>query len=522
MRPFLFFIVLSLHFLNMNAQTVHPHFLDGVVYARQDTNNSSLQLDPYVPGSNAYLDSLILEHGIDTIAGTLQNAPSFYRIEFSDSSEVDQLVQALQSANTFDLAEKMPYFQATYDPNDPRYPQQWSLSKVNAPKAWDSSKGDSSVRIAIVDNAVSTGHEDLKAAMWDNSDEMDGNSLDDDLNGYPDDKHGYDVADQDGDPDPPSGSGSNSAWVHGTHVGGIAGASTDNGMGIASVGHDAKLIAVKCSENSSGGSALTHAYEGVDYAIQVGADVINMSFGSYSNTKVGEVLLQEARSKGIALMGAAGNDDSTGVHYPAGHSQVMAIGATNSSDEKAFFSNYGNWIDVMAPGTSIESSLSGGSGDQYGALNGTSMATPLVSGVAALVLSADPNITPSELEQLIEDGATDISDKNPSYSGQLGSGRVDAYNAVSTALGIRSKGAMSPDLRVRPQPNNGRFELTGVPRGAERYRLNGQDGRLIRKGPLSPPYDRFSFTELQDGVYYLWIYGMDPGSYTYTKVVIAR
>lgn len=501
--PFLFLVLLI---SSLKGQTVYPNYLDGVVYAEKDTS-SNLQLDPYVAGSAPYLDSLIVEHGIDTIAGTLRSLPRFYRIEFSDTSEVDMLLQALRDASFFLDAEKMPYFETSYDPNDPSYSDQWHLQKVDAPRAWDSTKGDSSVRTAIVDNAVSTQHEDLSEALWVNEDETDGNGIDDDLNGYPDDKHGYDVADSDGDPNPPSGSGTNSGWVHGTHVGGIAGASTDNGKGMASLGHDTRLIAVKCSPNSSDGSALTHAYEGVDYAMQVGADLINMSFGSSSGNMVGDALLQQARGQGVVLVGAAGNSDTTAEHYPAAYPEVIAVGATNSADERGYFSNHGNWIDVMAPGVSIFSALSGGSGDGYGDLQGTSMAAPVVSGIAALLLSVEPSASPGDVETTLEESAEDISDENPGYEGQLGAGRVNAFFAVRSALGAEPVKSEEEELRIRPQPNDGTFELVGVPDKAERYRLIDERGRLHREGALRSPYQSFSLPELPDGVYLLRIDG---------------
>lgn len=503
---FLTFLLLS---FSSKAQTVYPDYLDGVVYAEQAAS-SSLPLDPYIPGSDAVLDSLIQEHHIDTIAGTLQTLPDHYRIEFSDSNEVDQLIQGLKSVSIFSAAEKMPYFTTFYTPNDPYFSSdQWYLQKIKAPKAWDSSKGDSTVQIAVVDNAVSTAHQDIVGALWTNADETDGNSLDDDLNGYTDDKHGYDAADSDGDPDPPSGSGSGSAWVHGTHVAGVAAAATDNGTGMASVGFNSELIAVKCSPNSSGGNVLTHAYEGVDYAIQAGADLINMSFGSSSGNMVGDVLIQQARNNAITLVGAAGNSDSTEKHYPAAYPEVIAVGATNPNDEKAFFSNHGDWIDVMAPGTGIRSSLSGGSGDQYGELQGTSMASPVVAAVASLVLSIDSDKSPSDMEQLIERSAEDIDPKNPGYSGELGDGRVNAYRAVSSALGIVPRKQDQDRLLIRPQPNDGSFELLGIPEGAERFRLKDDRGRLHRKGPISEPYESFSFHGLSDGIYYLRILGED-------------
>lgn len=499
----LFFLLFFQSFAS-TAQTVHPNYLDGVLYARQDTG-STLQLDPYLGGS-VYLDSLINEHGIDSIGATLNNAPRWHRVEFQDSSGVGQLIQALEASSIFDTAEKMPYFETSYDPNDPLYSQQWHLEKVDAPSAWDTTKGDSSITIAVVDNAVSTQHEDLVGALWVNEDESDGNGFDDDLNGYVDDRHGYDVADGNGDPNPPSGSGSSSQWIHGTHVGGIAGASTDNGTGGSSLGFRTRIIAVKCSPDNSSGGALTNAYEGVDYAIEAGADIINMSFGSYSGNMVGDVLLQNAKNDGIALIGAAGNDDSTGVHYPAGHSDVIAVGATDANDKKASFSNYGSWLDLMAPGVQIESSVSGGNSDQYSSLNGTSMAAPVVSGVAALVLSVK-DAGPEELEQHLEEGSVDIGQENPNYEGRLGSGRVSALSAVQNALGVEEVES-SERLKLYPRPSTGTVTLEGIPDGVTEYRVIGPNGKLFEKGPLEGRSERFSF-DLPTGVYILQLRGED-------------
>lgn len=327
-----------------------------------------------------------------------------------------------------ELVERVPRYELFYTPNDPDLPQQWNLQTVQGENAWDLSTGSNAVTIAIVDDAVLLSHQDLAPNLWVNPGEIPGNNIDDDGNGYVDDINGYDVADGDNDPSPP-GTATNSNFTHGTHVAGISGAATDNGMGIASIGFDIRLMAVKSKTSASSGGSLQAPYAGVQYAIAAGADVINMSWGGSASSATYQAIFDLAYQNGIVCIAAAGNSNTSAPMYPASYNNVISVGATEPGDAKASFSNFGATVDVMAPGDGIFSTLAG-SNNSYGNLSGTSMASPLVAGLAGLMLSFDPTLSPDDLETCLLSTCDNIDVQNPNYLGQIGAGRINAYEAL--------------------------------------------------------------------------------------------
>ncbi|MFH1319877.1 MAG: S8 family serine peptidase [Bacteroidota bacterium] len=349
-----------------------------------------------------------------------------YLIEFGKTTMANNLIEEFKQLDFIDYSEKVPNYQLFYTPND-LHTNQWYLPQIQAESAWDISTGSDSVIVAIVDNAVSTIHEDLIDNLWVNPGEIDGNSIDDDGNGYTDDINGYDVADYDNDPNPPTPT--DGTFAHGTHCAGITSAATDNSTGIASIGFKAKIMAVKSSTDASGGLSLAAAYLGVQYAITAGADIISMSWGGGAYSQTYQNLFTQAHNNGIVLIAAAGNSNTTIPHYPSAYNNVISVGSTNSSDSKSWFSNYGTTIDVMAPGSNIWSCLAG-STSSYGYKSGTSMACPLVSGLAALMLAKNPYLTPDDLEACLKGSCDNIDAQNPSYIGLIGAGRINAYQAL--------------------------------------------------------------------------------------------
>ncbi|MES1219845.1 MAG: S8 family serine peptidase, partial [Bacteroidota bacterium] len=284
---------------------------------------------------------------------------------------------------------------------------------------WDYFSTGSNVVIAIVDDAVSRNHSDLSPNLWVNPGEIAGNGIDDDGNGFIDDINGYDVADNDANPNPPS-----LAFDHGTHVAGIASAATNNNNGISSIGYSCKLMCVKASNTPS---LITNGYDGIIYAANSGANVINLSWGSSSFSTTAQNIINYARSKGCIIVAAAGNDNVSTLFYPAAYTGVISVAATAPGDTKASFSNYGNWITVSAPGLNIYSTLPG---DTYGNLSGTSMASPLVAGLVGLMRSLNPGMPAADLINCLKTTATNIDALNPTYTGQLGTGRIDAEAAM--------------------------------------------------------------------------------------------
>jgi gliding motility-associated-like protein len=351
-----------------------------------------------------------------------------YLIEFVDGKETNLLIDLLIKSNLFEYVEQVPKYLLYYTPNDLQIAQ-WNLKKILAENSWNIKRGNKNVVIGIVDDAMDTAHSDIEPVTWKNKKEIRNNGVDDDGNGYVDDYIGWDFADNDNDPTP-----GGSSLQHGTHCAGIAGAATDNSNGIASIGFGCQLMIAKIGK--LGYANLFNPYLGVEYAIINKVKVISMSWGGggYSNTY--QLLFDKAYKDGIVCVAAAGNSSSNIKQYPACYNHVISVGSTTNTDLVSSFSNYGTWIDVMAPGSSIYSTLPG---NKYGYLSGTSMACPLVSGLCALMFSKNPYATPDEIEACLKSGCTNITALNSAYLGQLGAGRINAENSLKCLKSINAK-----------------------------------------------------------------------------------
>ncbi len=333
-------------------------------------------------------------------------------------------------------------------PNDPLFDSQWPLNNygqiypetgsyvsppgksdadIDAPEAWDICIGNTDVVVAVLDTGVDYAHRDLDGNMWLNEAELNGTEgVDDDGNGYEDDIYGYNFAYDRSDPMDDNG--------HGTHCAGTIAAEGDNHCDITGVCWDARIMALKFL-NSLGGGDIYNAADAIYYAVENGADVISNSWGLTYDTETLREAIEYAHSCGVVIIAAAGNDDTDDYHYPASYSDVIAVSATDSQDEKASFSSYGDWIDVAAPGVDILSLRShnahnGTAHDEYTSImSGTSMACPHVAGLAALILSLNPDLTNDEVRQIIRDSADDLPGQ-PGFDPYFGYGRINAYNAT--------------------------------------------------------------------------------------------
>ncbi|HEX2899354.1 MAG TPA: S8 family serine peptidase, partial [Bacteroidia bacterium] len=350
----------------LKGQTFHPDYLDGNLYLKLE-DTTTVNLAPY-PFNIPALNLIMTAFGVDTIYRPFQSGhpdlQNIYRLEFTSILGTDNLIAQLGLLGFVDFAEKVPLIRTVGTatlPNDLQL-SQWGLTKIQAEMAWTISQGSSTVKVAIVDNAERITHEDLGSVIWTNPNEVPNNFFDDDLNGYPDDAHGFDVADFDANVNPPTGI---TGWDHGTHCAGIAGAATNNGVGIASIGYGISIIPVKAANNAAGGNTLAKAFEGVDYARAAGADVISMSWGSKGTSAIGDLILSLASNQGIVLVAAAGNNGDSILFYPAANPLCIAVGSTDINDLRSPFSNFGSYVDVMAPGSDIYSCLAGSDND-YG------------------------------------------------------------------------------------------------------------------------------------------------------------
>ncbi|MBP8261414.1 MAG: S8 family serine peptidase [Verrucomicrobia bacterium] len=275
-------------------------------------------------------------------------------------------------------------------PNDPAFVNQWGLfsstdADINGPEAWDVSVGDPAVVVAIIDTGVQWNHPDLAANIFVNAIELNGSpGIDDDGNGYVDDIHGWDFYAGDSDPMDESG--------HGTHVAGIVGAAGNNGMGVAGTQWRARILPLRFI--GPNGGYVSDAIEAVEYAVAMGARISNNSWGSSSYSSALESAISKAGGKGHLFVAAAGNsglDADKSPFYPACYplDSIVSVAAVGQTLLRASFSNYGaQSVDLGAPGVSIYSTLRGST---YGSMSGTSMASPHVAGVAALVLATMPD-----------------------------------------------------------------------------------------------------------------------------------
>ncbi len=349
-----------------------------------------------------------------------------YRVSFESYDSIYSFVKRLQSENYIEYAHPCPVYQKFSTPNDINSRQSWVFQTISMDNAWGLA-GNNKSTIAVVDDGVKIDHPDLN--IWTNPNEIDTNKIDDDLNGFVDDIHGYDVADNDNDPTPPA----SQFWTHGTHTSGIAGAKTNNNLGVASVSYNTvSIIAVKCTNQPV---VLTNTEDGLDYAIKAGANIISMSWGGKDTSlyKTLHTLIDAAYKKNIILVAAAGNDGEDSVNYPAGFEHVISVGSTGVNDMVSKISNYGNYIDVMAPGDTIYSTVV--YSPYYGTLSGTSMSCPLVAGLCGLMLSVKPTLTPDQIEICLKATADNIDSKNNiKYKNKLGAGRINAVNAMQCAI----------------------------------------------------------------------------------------
>ena len=241
--------------------------------------------------------------------------------------------------------------EAFLTPNDAFYAYQYGPQKIGAPSAWDVTTSNSTIRIAIVDTGVQTNHPDLVNKLLPGYNFVNGNSNVTDVNG------------------------------HGTHVAGIAAASTSNNLGIAGIAPSARILPVKAlADNGSGIS--TNIANGIIYAANQGAQVINLSLGTTQDSLTIRNAIDYAVSRGSVVVAAAGNNGANLLTYPAVYQNVLSVASTDENDQRSSFSNYGTWVDVAAPGSNI---LSTYPNSYYSYLSGTSMACPHVAGLAALL-----------------------------------------------------------------------------------------------------------------------------------------
>jgi thermitase len=350
-----------------------------------------VQFNGEVP-KDEFLESLS-QYGV--VVNSNLNTINFLMVEVSQS-EYDAAMLGLSMAPGVMLVEANEELRlADTIPDDPFFSTQYGLDAINAMQGWDTTTGSSSVTIAIVDSGVDLTHPDLA-----------GNLV-----------AGYDFVNDDADAMDDNG--------HGTHVAGIAAAVTDNGTGVAGVSWGAQIMPVKVL-NAGAGGTFDDVAQGIIWAVDNGAQVINLSLGGTTNSPVLQSAIAYAYSQGVVVVAAAGNANSA-VLYPAAYDPVIAVAASDASDNRAGFSNYGPEVDVTAPGVNINSTALGGG---YENRSGTSMAAAFVTGEVALLLSINNGLTPDEVAYIVESTALDIG--APGVDDFTGHGLIQVDAALSS------------------------------------------------------------------------------------------
>ncbi|MCK4947724.1 MAG: S8 family serine peptidase [Candidatus Aureabacteria bacterium] len=377
-----------------------------------------------------------------------------YRVEFEQKNmDVEAACTRYMDDPNIEYAQP-DYINETFMvPDDPYYASTgswgqlysdlWGLKtdKLNCEPAWDIAQGSGMI-VAVIDSGIDYNHEDIAANLWTNPGEEPDNGLDDDGNGYIDDDKGWDFSYDDNDPiDALSG--------HGTHCAGTIAAVGNNSIGIIGVAPQAKVMAVKGLDDNGSGydSQLANS---IKYAADNGADVLSNSWGGVGSSPILEDAVNYAHAFGCVIVAAAGNSNADVANYrPAGFTNVITVASSDHNDAKSYFSNWGVKIDVAAPGSGISNpppnyepvrnilSLRAEGkayselvvGEKYYRQAGTSMACPHVSGLAALVISKNPNLTNEEVRQIIRVSADDLGDTG--WDLNFGFGRINAYKALT-------------------------------------------------------------------------------------------
>ncbi|MBP3950926.1 S8 family peptidase [Bacillus suaedae] len=310
--------------------------------------------------------------------------------------EEDYRIQVEPIEEMRELSSVEP-IRTTASTTDPLFARQWGLENINAQAAWELARTSTrSAKIAILDTGVNQIHPDLRGKVIHQT------NLSDALTA--EDVHG-----------------------HGTHVAGIAAAITNNGKGISGISYNAaSIMNIKVLDDTGGGSSSDVA-QGIIYATNRGANIINLSLGSEMSNETLRNAVRYAASNGVLLVGAAGNNGSDKMNFPAAYDDVLAVTATNRNNELAEFSNYGSWVDVAAPGEDILSTFSGElsqSSSLYRVVSGTSQATPFISGLAGLLKASNPALTKGQIRAVIQRSSIPVS------PGTIRFGKVDAMKAI--------------------------------------------------------------------------------------------
>jgi subtilisin family serine protease len=432
-------------------------------FSDESDNDLSLSI-LYSDYTNTFLGT---SYNLKNVNKQRKELDRWIKIETNDKRNIiSELKQHDSLDEIIEYTEHNLVYRCFNTPNDPFYSKQWYLHQsknhdIDAPESWSITTGDSEIIVAVIDTGIDYNHPDLADNIWINTDEIPDNDIDDDYNGYIDDYYGWNYSEYNNDP--------KDNYGHGTHCAGIIAASGNNNIGITGVSWNSKIMCIKAGEYYFYNEDIARA---IIYSVDNGAKVISMSFGSEYPSKLIEDALNYASANGVVLVAAAGNDALIYKNYPAAYDNVIAVAATNEKDQKAYFSSYGGWVDVAAPGTNIYSTMPTYKVElndrdyqkNYDFLNGTSMACPVVAGLSALLLSNNDSMSPDMIKTIICGTCDKILTEKKSKGGMrlkiaddddnyivnnVGNGRVNAFEALKrkSSLAILDNNLLHEDIK---------------------------------------------------------------------------
>jgi subtilisin family serine protease len=401
---------------------------DSLLVQFRDTNSANASIGQSIAGTR--IDSQLTTDG-------------WYSVSVPTGTSMQQALAFWQSHPN--VAIVTPDFELTTQsiPNDPSFGSLWGLSNngsqggllnadINIEPAWALGTATSIVT-AVIDTGVDYTHPDLASNIWTNTDEVAGNGIDDDGNGFVDDVRGWDFVNNDSDPMDDNG--------HGTHVAGTIGAVGNNGIGVTGVAWTASIMPLKFLDQSGSGS-LSDAIKAIQYARVNGAKIINASWGGGGFSSALQSAISQFITSGGLFVAAAGNEATNNdvtPSYPANYQGVISVGASTRTDTRASFSNYGTSVDVFAPGQSILSTLPG---NRYGSLSGTSMATPQVAGALALLWGQNPTLSATTISQALINSTDNVLRASNSTHGRI--------NVGAAATSLRASNPTTPPTTTPP------------------------------------------------------------------------
>ncbi len=491
-------------FANLELYSQNLNYFENQLIISFHTTPKDLNLKNKTFGINS-IDHLNQKNELLKIEaiGNLKEIKTFV-LTFTNSQNISNLIKEYEEAAEIDFAEPnyiaegggVKSANSFVFPNDFYFSRQWGLynngtftasgmtyssvndADVDMDLAWNVETGDPNLIIAVSDSGLNMTHEDIASRIWNKTSEpIDG--VDNDGNGLIDDYRGWDWVNADNNPADDHG--------HGTNCTGIIGAISNNSLGYSGVNWNSKIMPLKVLNNSNGGSYANMA-NSIYYAVDNGAKIISMSIGGSSASTTISNALDYANSNGVLFVACTMNFNNNTTYYPAGYSttksNVIAVGSTNSNDQRTnpFFwsttsgSNYGNHVNVVAPGNYIWGLGISSNSDYNSYWGGTSQATPLVAGIASLLKSKQPSLTPSQIRTILMNTAQDqvgiASEDTPGWDIYMGSGRVNANNALGQVLSVNNNAIALDKISIANPIQNKELNINVSPSLTGMYSLS--------------------------------------------------